>query len=109
MQGNGDDDLEMLPQVTGWEKGDEDLSDDDNERSSDEDGLEWEEDEEDTEPVENASMALPSSYRMESINDLGLGDLTKQELELRRGHANDWLKELQMALGHKAVLYCTDM
>jgi hypothetical protein len=77
MQGNGDDDLEMLPQVTGWEKGDEDLSDDDNERSSDEDGLEWEDDEGDTEPVENASIALPSSYRMESINDLGLGDLAK--------------------------------
>lgn len=109
MQGYGDDELEMLPQVTGWEQGDDDLSHDDSESSSDEDGLlEWQ-NEEDTEPVENASIALPSSYSMETINDLGLGDLAKQELELRKGQANDWLKELQMALGHKAVLYRTSV
>jgi hypothetical protein len=106
--GNGDDDLEMLPQVTGWEKGDDELSDDDSESSCDEDGvLGWEDDDEETEPVENASIAMPSSYGIDIIKDLGLGDLATQELELRKGQANDWLKELHLALGHKAALYRT--
>ncbi|KAG1784341.1 uncharacterized protein HD556DRAFT_1315167 [Suillus plorans] len=36
---------------------------------------------------------------------LGLGPLQAEELELRKGQANDCLEKLRMALGHKAIIY----
>ncbi|KAG1784396.1 uncharacterized protein HD556DRAFT_1251391 [Suillus plorans] len=36
---------------------------------------------------------------------LGLGPLQAEELKLRKGQANDYLEKLQMALGHKAIIY----
>jgi hypothetical protein len=93
-----DEDLDVLPQFTGWEnnnEGQEFLDD-------------WEEDEE--ENLENPEMTpicLPSSLKPTDIQRFGLGALATQELELRKGQANDCLQNLRMALGHKAVLYRT--
>lgn len=81
---NEDDDFEMLPQATGWEKEDDEVSDDDSSYDDDGDGeaFEDEEDEEVVEPVENASIGLPSSYDIKDMKALGLEELAKWELAL---------------------------
>ena len=53
------------------------------------------------------AICMPSSFKTDDIQSLGLRDLAAEELELRKGQANDCLKGLQFALGHKAVLFRT--
>lgn len=97
---NAEEDLETLPQFTGWE-------DDEEDKSSDI----WEEDEENEEEnpenPETTPICMPSSLKLEDIQKFELGILASQELELRKGQAGDCLQSLRMALGHKAVLYRT--
>ena len=94
---NGEEDLDILPQFTGWEEDDDDQSTD-----------LWEEDEEESlETPETTPICMPSSLQPEDIQRLGLGIMAAQELELRKGQASDCLQSLRMALGHKAVLYRT--
>ena len=97
---NADEDLDVLPQFTGWEN---DTEGDEQEFSD-----AWEEDEEEnSENPEMTAICLPSSLKPTDIQRLGLGVLATQELELRKGQASDCLQNLRMALGHKAVLYRT--
>ena len=97
---NADEDLDVLPPFTGWEN--------ENEGDEQEFSDAWEEDEEENpENPEMTPICLPSSLKPADIQRLGLGVLAKQELELRKGQANDCLQNLRMALGHKAVLYRT--
>jgi hypothetical protein len=75
-----------------------------------EDGEDDEDDEDDEAIAENPErlrLAMPSSLGRECIVRLGLETLALQELELRKGQANDALEELRLALGHKALLWRT--
>jgi hypothetical protein len=107
-----DEDINMLPQFTGYESDDveesedEDTDDGEEEGSDDEDSDDNSDDEE-SETPENAVICMPSSLKKGDIERLGLQALAEQELALRQGQANDCLQALRMALGHKAVLYRT--
>jgi hypothetical protein len=56
---------------------------------------------------ERMSLFLPSSLDPADVKKLGLEGLAKQELELRKGQANDTLDKLRLALGNQALLYRT--
>ena len=101
---NAEEDLDILPQFTGWKDGDEEEND-----ISEEFLHDWEEvdEEENSEKPETVPIYMPSSLKQDDIQRLGLGMLASQELELRKGQANDCLQSLRLALGHKAVLYRT--
>jgi hypothetical protein len=100
---NAEEDLDILPQFTGWEHSD------DEEEVAEESHDIWEEvdEEENSEKPETAPICMPSSLKQEDIGRFGLGVLASQELELRKGQAGDCLQGLRLALGHKAVLYRT--
>ena len=68
---------------------------------------EEEEEEEMAENPEGLRLAMPSSLGRECIVRIGLEALATQELELRKGQANDALEDLRLALGHKALLWRT--
>ncbi|KAG1818960.1 hypothetical protein DFJ58DRAFT_850222 [Suillus subalutaceus] len=80
---------------------------------ADNDGYEWEEvsDGEISEDLDEEILAeemgiwMPSSVAHNDALTLGLGPLQAEELELRKGQANDCLESLCMALGHKAIIY----
>ncbi|KAG1886594.1 hypothetical protein F4604DRAFT_1571859, partial [Suillus subluteus] len=80
---------------------------------TDNDGNEWVEvsDEEISEDIdeeiltEEMGIWMPSSSSQHNRLTLGLGPLQAEELELRKGQANDCLENLRMALGHKALIY----
>ncbi|KAG1844776.1 hypothetical protein F4604DRAFT_1937331 [Suillus subluteus] len=79
---------------------------------TDNDGTEWVDvsDEEISEDIdeeiltEEMGIWMPSSVSQHN-GTLGLGPLQAEELELRKGQANDCLENLRMALGHKALIY----
>jgi len=100
---NAEEDMDILPQFTGWEN--------EKEENLDELSDPWEEDEnhedEDLENSERMPICMPSSLNPEDIRRLGLETLAAQELELRKGQPSDCLQGLRMALGHKSVLYRT--
>jgi len=50
---------------------------------------------------------MPSSLNATDIIHLGVEDLAAQELELRKGQANDALERLRLALANKALLWRT--
>lgn len=50
-------------------------------------------------------ICMPSSIGSVKLAELGLTDLQKEEMELRKGQANDCLEKLRTNLGHKAMLY----
>jgi hypothetical protein len=52
---------------------------------------------------------LPSSFGPAVLETMGLSEIMKQELELWKGQANDILEELRLLLGHKALLFCTEV
>jgi len=54
---------------------------------------------------EHMSIFMPSSLQFAYIQRLGLVTMASQELELRQGQANDALKGLRLALGHKSFLF----
>jgi hypothetical protein len=66
-----------------------------------------EEDESAPEDPERMQLFMPSSLREQDIRRIGLEGLAAQEVELRRGQANDALQNLRLALGHKALLWRT--
>ncbi|KAG1840122.1 hypothetical protein C8R48DRAFT_679665 [Suillus tomentosus] len=55
--------------------------------------------------AEEMGIWMPSSVPYQNALALGLGPLQAEELELRKGQANDCLEKLRMALGHKAIIY----
>ncbi|KAG1784325.1 uncharacterized protein HD556DRAFT_1310674 [Suillus plorans] len=55
--------------------------------------------------AEEMGIWMPSSVPYQDALALGLGPLQAEELELRKGQANDCLEKLRMALGHKAIIY----
>jgi hypothetical protein len=97
--GSPEENVEILPQFTGWEE--DDKEDDENESVNSHD------DEENLEQPETTPIWMPSSLKPEDIKKLRLGTMASQELELRKGQANDCLQSLRLALGHKAILYRT--
>lgn len=109
--GNAEEHPDILPQFTGWKKGDD--ADNKNEEALDKEALDeekfWEEvdDEENSENPETTPIYMPSSLKQEDIQRLQLRTLAAQELELRKGQASDCLQSLRMALGHRAILYRT--
>jgi hypothetical protein len=82
------------------------MRDDSQDSSSDEEGTE---DEEDCDPIlaENASISLPSTIGKEACIRVGWIEMASQEMELRKGQANESLEKIRFALGHKALLYRT--
>ena len=52
---------------------------------------------------------LPSSFGPAVLETMGLSEIMKQELELQKGQANDILEELRLLLGHKALLFRTEV
>jgi hypothetical protein len=58
---------------------------------------------------EKMSLFLPSSLELAELHQFGLMDLATQELKLRKGQANDALDKLRLALGHKALLFRTQV
>jgi predicted nuclease with TOPRIM domain len=58
---------------------------------------------------EKMSLFLPSSLELADLHRFGLMDLATKELKLRKGQANDALDKLRLALGHKALLFRTQV
>jgi len=56
---------------------------------------------------EKLPLMLPSYFDREDIVSAKLEGLSSQELELRKGQANDCLEKLRLTLGHQAMLYRT--
>ncbi|KAG2108609.1 uncharacterized protein F5147DRAFT_799314, partial [Suillus discolor] len=56
-------------------------------------------------PAEVMAIWMPSSVSRNEALALGLHTLQAEELELRKGQANDCLEKLRQALGHKAIIY----
>ena len=54
---------------------------------------------------EDIFILMPSCLQHTDIQRLGLVSIAKQEMELRKGQANDALEGLRLAFGHKALLY----
>src|SRR5580700_9507797 len=115
---SGDEETVILPQFTGFQK--ESQEEPEEESGSENEGsnsllLEDPDDDDDYEEdnnlqaPENTALCMPSSLTPEDIERLGLQSLADQELKLQEGQANDCLMGLWMALGHKAVLFCTKM
>lgn len=99
--GNAEESPEILPQFTGWVEGDKEDHENESVNSQD--------DKENLEQPETTPIWMPSSLKPEDIKGLRLGTMASQELELRKGQANDCLQSLRLALGHKAVLYRTQV
>jgi hypothetical protein len=59
------------------------------------------------EQPERLLLCLPSTLGKVRLAELGLGVLASQEMELRKGQANDALAGLRIELGHKALLFRT--
>jgi hypothetical protein len=66
-------------------------------------------DEDGNDPIlaENVQICLPSSFGKQVCARVGWGNMALQEMELRKGQANDLLEKIRLALGHKALLYRT--
>jgi hypothetical protein len=60
-------------------------------------------------PPEQISLSMPSSLELSDLHRLDLMGLANQELQLRKGQANDALEKLRLALGHEALLFRTDV
>ena len=65
--------------------------------------------EEQAESSESMPLFLPSSIPVSELDRLGLTSLAKQELQLRKGQANDILEALRLALVHKSLLFRTQV
>ena len=86
---------------------DGDISDAEDEDSDVESGSIDEEDDEIPDDPERRRLAMPSALGKANIVRLRLNLVASQELELRKGQANDALEDLRLALGHKAILWRT--
>jgi hypothetical protein len=56
-------------------------------------------------PAEDMGLWMPSSVPHDQAVVLGLAALQTEELELRKGQANDCLEKIRLTLGHKAIIY----
>ncbi|KAG2337825.1 hypothetical protein BDR05DRAFT_952340 [Suillus weaverae] len=56
---------------------------------------------------ERVVIPLPSNLGVERCEELGIGDLVRQEITLREGQANDMLHAIRVHLANKAVLFRT--
>lgn len=56
-------------------------------------------------PAEDMGIWMPSSLLHDQATQLGLSALQAEELELRKGQANDCLEKIRLSLGHKAIIY----
>ena len=54
---------------------------------------------------DDLTLWMPSYIGASCLKDAGLGDLIKEEIQLRIGQANDSLEKLRTHLGHKSILY----
>jgi hypothetical protein len=54
---------------------------------------------------EDLTLWMPSYVGACCLNEAGLEDLVKKEVQLRIGQANDSLDKLRTHLGHKSILY----
>lgn len=54
---------------------------------------------------EDLTLWMPSYVGASCLNEAGLEDLVKEEVQLRIGQANDSLDKLRTHLGHKSILY----
>lgn len=54
---------------------------------------------------EDIPIWMPSSLTCEKVHILGLNALAEEELELRKGQANDCLEKIRSHLGNLAILY----
>ena len=64
-------------------------------------------DEDEAQPPERMQLMMPSSVHRDDVVGLGLEALIAQELELRKGQANDALEKLRLALAHTSLLWRT--
>ena len=80
---------------------------DDSDVELEQEGVDNNDEDEVAEDPERMQLMMPSSFTRGDITRLGLESLARQELELRKGHANDALEGLRLALGHKALLWRT--
>jgi hypothetical protein len=55
--------------------------------------------------AEDMGIWMPSSLLHDQATQLGLSALQAEELELRKGQANDCLEKIRFSLGHKAIIY----
>jgi hypothetical protein len=90
---------------------------------SDEDGPPWEDESDESTYMsreqinltltamvpETMSLNLPSELGLEQCKDLGITRLARRELRLRRGQANDTLRQLRIELGYKAFIHRTSV
>ncbi|THH12732.1 hypothetical protein EW146_g7416 [Bondarzewia mesenterica] len=58
-------------------------------------------------PTKKMAIALPSTLQIMKCRELGLEELANQELELRKGQANDALHHMRIIIGHKSFLFCS--
>ena len=79
--------------------------DDAESESGSEDVEDEDEENEQLEVAEDVPLFLPSYLTENERHRLGWEDLATQELELRKGQANDCLEALRVALAHKALMY----
>jgi hypothetical protein len=56
-------------------------------------------------PAEDMGLWLPSSVPYDQVFLAHLLALQAEELELKKGQANDCLERIWLALGHKAIIY----
>ncbi|KIK72359.1 hypothetical protein PAXRUDRAFT_22081, partial [Paxillus rubicundulus Ve08.2h10] len=59
--------------------------------------------------AEESHLPFPSSMGRKTCKDLGLDWLAEEELELKKGQANDCLHHLRMALAEKSILFWTEL
>jgi hypothetical protein len=82
---NAEEDLDILPQFTGW-----DPVDFENTKGPSDPWKDYDADENEvSEKPETMPICMPSSLKRDDIQRLGLSTLASQELELRKGQAND--------------------
>ena len=62
-----------------------------------------------SENPEKIPLVMPSSLDRDTISQYNMGKLAQQELKLREGQANDCLQCLCLALGHKSLLFRTQV
>jgi hypothetical protein len=118
----GDLDLDELPSTNnalgdddtdeeGMGSEDDDaMSNEDENGNSDDPGSDVPDSDDDDEPVEwaeNLLLVMPSTLGADHCLGLGLRILMEQEIQLRKGQANDALEELRTALAEKSLLYRT--
>jgi hypothetical protein len=110
-----DDEMDILPQFLGFDDDDDDeeeewdASGSEDESSDGSVGSDSDAEDGEAESAENTVICMPSSFSKGDIERLGLQNLAAQEMELRQGQANDRLKDLRLALGHKALLFRTQL